>query len=242
MIMKKIFLASVISIFSMCSIASAQLDEVHMGDITIDGDLNVLGDLDITGTSTHTDLTLTSQLLLPDGSAGTPSWAFTNSPTTGMIRTAADQIGVVIASNTRWEITDNRLGSLSAGTYKLTRAAMSATTPGLQREGDLDTGLGGGDDFVSVISGGVEMMRFVEAATDFIYTPLELFGIGTSTVNAEIDVWEGGTNTFRIAFDDSTGSSTSLYLWDSESDSLQQVLVAPDDTAGTGFKLLMIAN
>lgn len=47
-------------------------------------------------------LTTTSAHLIANGTAAAPALAFTNSPTTGLIRSAADAIGVVTAGVERW--------------------------------------------------------------------------------------------------------------------------------------------
>lgn len=66
--------------------------------------------LTVTGVATFSStLSVTGALRLDDGSAGTPSLAFTNSTTTGIYRSAADRLGVSVAGSL---ICDFRAGGL----------------------------------------------------------------------------------------------------------------------------------
>lgn len=66
-------------------------------------------------------------------------------------------------------------------------------------------------------------------------------GIGTSTVNKQMDIWEGGTSTCQIDFND-VASSTALVLWNRADNAMVRVTVGENDTGGSGFRSLHIPN
>lgn len=92
----------------------------------------------------------------------------------------------------------------------------------------------------SVNIGASVSFRSANDAEAMRITSGQQFGFGTSTVNAEIDIWEGGTNTMRVSWD-GTGSNTAMLVLD-PGGTLQRVLVGPADSAGGGFRTLMMAN
>ena len=102
--------------------------------------------------------------LLGDGSVGAPSYSFTNSPTTGLYRQAADSLGIATAGVARFEFVGDVLRSENVSGPAMVNAAISSVVPQFcPNQNDLNTGLGSpGQDEVSLIAAGVEAVRYVD--------------------------------------------------------------------------------
>jgi len=104
-------------------------------------------------------------LLAPDGTVGAPSYSFTNDPDTGFYRTSSG--AWIFSSNgaNHWQLSDTAMGVSGVDGAFLLHQAPTATVPSfVPRTTDLDTGIGSNAvDQLSLIAGGVEMARFVEA-------------------------------------------------------------------------------
>lgn len=76
-----------------------------------------------------------SQLGLPNGSAGAPSLYFVNSSTSGLYRIGADAIGIATAGAERWRV--DATGRLAGnGSAQTTRIVSTNVSPALQLSGD----------------------------------------------------------------------------------------------------------
>lgn len=134
------------------------------------------GDIDLTCEnlvgSPITMLTIdpdTQQVLLPqDNDALTPTLAFGDGDT-GIYESADDTMNFACFGATQFSMSTSRLVSKNGGTFSTVLA--TATVPNFApSSADLDTGMGrAGDDQLSLIAGGVEMLRATEtgvATTD----------------------------------------------------------------------------
>jgi len=100
-----------------------------------------------------------------DNDATTPSLAFGDGDS-GFYEAADDDIRIALAGGLQYQINATGLQSAATNGAMIARAAPTATVPGLTFNGDVNTGIGSAAaDAVSVISGGVEAMRFTEATS-----------------------------------------------------------------------------
>ncbi len=104
--------------------------------------------------------------LLGDGTVGAPSYSFTNSPTTGFYRQAADSLGIATAGVARFEFKGDVLQSQNSSGPAMVNAAINPILPQFcPNQNDLNTGLGSpGQDEISLIAGGVEAVSYVEGS------------------------------------------------------------------------------
>jgi hypothetical protein len=114
--------------------------------------------------------TATAQLKLPiSNDAVTPTLAFGDGDT-GFYESADDTLAIAIAGANKWNITASSVAASDANGPALLNEAASATNPTLAPDrSDADTGIGTGTaDTLSLVAGGVEMVRCVESATDSV--------------------------------------------------------------------------
>ena len=132
---------------------------------TLEGDANF--------TWTGTTLAIAgagAQLLLPlENDDATPTLAFGDGDT-GFYEVSDDTIGVSVAGTQRYAYNSTAYASVTSGGFYLDQTATSATNPAHSFQSDTDTGIGSAAaDQLSLISGGVEILRLVEtgvATTD----------------------------------------------------------------------------
>jgi len=106
------------------------------------------------------------QFLAQDGSAAVPSYAFLSDKNTGFAAVSADVLGFITNGNERFRLDSGGLyGNGQPNAAKQATTGPTATIPGHTFQGDTNTGLGrAGDDKVSLIAGGVEIMQGVASA------------------------------------------------------------------------------
>jgi len=114
----------------------------------------------------------TQSVILPTSNdAASPTLAF-GSLSTGFYESSAGVIGITVAGTQRFRINSNYFEGVSASQASMYRNTPSATVPGFTFNADYDTGIGSNAaDQLSLIAGGVEMLRLVEtgvATTDQI--------------------------------------------------------------------------
>ncbi len=126
---------------------------VWTGDGTIEGDTN----FQFNG----------SQLLLLDGTAAAPSYSWVSDPDTGVYRFSTNRLGFAAGGAAIAVMNSSEFSGVVAGGPALRlNAAASSTVPVLipNVTTDSDTGIGwNAADQLSLVAGGVEMARFVEA-------------------------------------------------------------------------------
>jgi hypothetical protein len=107
-----------------------------------------------------------SVILPQTDDAVTPTLAFGDG-NTGLYESADNILRVAINGSAAWRFTSTQLGSTNSGRCQLQQATPSATVPNILPDGgDTDTGIGkNADDQLSLVSGGVEMLRLVETGT-----------------------------------------------------------------------------
>ena len=175
--------------------------------------------------------TVTGVLLPLDNTPATPTIAFGDGDT-GFYENADDVIRVSIAGVDRWQFATN-FNSSNVNGPKLLGSSPAATTPSLMpNKSDTDTGIGWTSaDQLSLIAGGVEMMRLVEtglATTDQLIigpagiigtaaTPALAFGDGDTGFYESLDdrliLTIGGTSRWVMdgsLFGSNTGTGGSL--------------------------------
>jgi len=135
------------------------------------------------------------KLLLPqENDAATPTLSFGDGDT-GFYESSDDQFFMATAGVARAGL--NTLGFLDAvhgdGPQMVFEATTATNPVFIPHRSDFDTGLGvAALDQLSLIAGGVEMLRLVESTTDYIYTTAGNFGIGDSTPNFLLELSETG--------------------------------------------------
>jgi hypothetical protein len=114
------------------------------------------------------------QVLVPAGIEASPSYSFINDPNTGLIN-ETDIVTMVLGGTRQWIWTAAAVGWVTTGRAQLRNEVPSATNPVFVPSGlDQDTGIGSAAaDQLSLIGGGVEIARAVEAsgANQFIIAP-----------------------------------------------------------------------
>lgn len=177
--------------------------------VFVDGD-TIEGDANFTWDASHLVLGVT-----PAADAVTPTLAFGDGDT-GFYEDIDDSISIAIATTQRFSFNASAIQSSSTGGSYVLQGPGSATIPNFTFVNDINTGVGkNADDQLSLISGGVEMLRLAETGvttTDQIIinpgvtlrgaaaTPLLAFGDGDSgfyeSVDDQIQVSIGGTDRF----------------------------------------------
>ena len=127
---------------------------------------------------------------LPAGSAAAPTIAFGDGDS-GIYEVADDQLGISLAGTVRFFVASPFLAGASTTAGGIVDEAVSVTNPTLIiARNDLDTGIGGSTDRVSLIAGGVELLRVNEVVganqvivspgviVDDAATPVLAFGAG----------------------------------------------------------------
>jgi hypothetical protein len=154
--------------------------------------------------------TSTAQLKLPiSNDAVTPTLAFGDGDS-GLYESADDTLTFAIAGAASFAIASTGLTAADANGPALLNETASATNPTLVPDrSDPDTGIGTGTaDTLSLIAGGVEMIRCVESTTDSVCvradaTPVTDGDIPNSFVTFYLD--EGTDKIhFRVRYSDST--------------------------------------
>lgn len=114
--------------------------------------------------------TATAQLKLPSSNdATTPTLAFGDGDT-GFYETAANQLSFASAGSQVLILNGNGLLAANSSGPALANESASSTNPTLiPNKSDFDTGVGWTSaDKMSLIAGGVEMVRIIESATDIV--------------------------------------------------------------------------
>jgi len=111
-------------------------------------------------------ITTTVKLLLPQVNDPTaPTIAFGDGDS-GFFEIFDDIMGISSVGENRWQITFNDFRSENSAGPSMQNEAASATNPVFVFRFDVDTGIGhSAADQLSLISGGVEMLRLVETGT-----------------------------------------------------------------------------
>jgi len=137
----------------------------------------------------------------PAGTASIPTLSFQTDVTTGFFRGGAGLINTTHTGTAAWQFGPAAMGAILAGGPALRNEVASATNPTfLPNNGDADSGLGQNAlDELSLIGGGVELLRAVEATganqiivapgviQDAEATPSLAFGDGDTGFYEEVD-------------------------------------------------------
>ena len=100
----------------------------------------------------------------PNGTAGTPSYSFANDTDTGLYLSSAGVIKISIGGTARWVMDVNQFGGATNGHGIIRNEAPTTTNPVfLPSNQDTNTGIGGGDDKLSMIAGGIEGVGVYES-------------------------------------------------------------------------------
>lgn len=117
---------------------------------------------------------VTGQLLPGNGGAGTPPYSFDNDASTGIFGDGAGKVGIssggsqvaAVSSGAQFEATHGFLSGANG----------SAGAPAYSSTADTDTGIFfPAADQIAISAGAVEMMHFVEGATDYIETNVPIY-------------------------------------------------------------------
>jgi hypothetical protein len=120
----------------------------------------------------------------PNGNVGTPSYTFTNSPTTGFYRSASNQIGV----------TNN---SVNTALFK---------TTGTEIKGKLEVAPASGDAAFDIKASGSTNDTAINLIADTTYTTGGLLIKRLQTANGESQIIHRGTGGLRIEAQDASGT------------------------------------
>lgn len=125
-------------------------------------------------------------LLLNDGDATDPTYAYLAEPDTGIFRVSAGRLGFTLSGGLRWLVEIGRFASDTSFGGALNRAAASAIIPGPTFTGDENTGIGRAlADALSHICGGQEGLRLAEIANHVIQTNHVNFGLTASVTQTQ---------------------------------------------------------
>ena len=215
---------------------------------TLDGDVTITGDLTVTGSTTNTfDESVTTQLLVGTtlGSASVPSLAFGDA-NTGFYESADNTLNLSIGGYNSWKFSSTIMGSSNNSQGGLPKENATATQPTFTpAHGDSNTGIGRGGgnsvgDIVSIIAGGVEMLRLAEGGSTVLtgtITPgnstLTVPGSGTD-FSDEVSVGDHILVSGETRLVTAIGSDTSLTVNATFSDDIA------DDTSPEVIRSLMI--
>lgn len=186
-----------------------------VADIWVDetGD-TMTGDLTLTGATTH--------LIVPSNNDDvTPTLAFGNGDS-GFYEYTDDQIFISMRQNDRWRFTSTTMGASASGRAQMTWDGATNTVPTLLPSGsDVDTGIGGStsSDQLSLIAGGVEGMRLVEA------TGVVKIGIGTASPSypLEVNANVSGISIWSQANISATGYNTRTSVFDTSKNAMDYI-------------------
>ena len=134
---------------------------VWTGDGTIEGDTNLQWD------GAAEVLTLSGEILAGDGLTATPSYSFASDPNSGWRITSAGSGSFHWVNNgsVNWFMSAQTFGASTTGNFpRMQNEQATGTNPNLiPRNDDPDTGIGSfTDDAISLISGGIEVLRLQE--------------------------------------------------------------------------------
>lgn len=201
--------------------------------------------------------TTAASLELPiNNDAATPTLSFGDGDT-GIYEASDGDVRIAIEGVSTWYFQSAQMGAVNGAGGRLEYTTSSSTNPTLLPYGtDTDTGIGcNGSNALYMIAGGVMRMQFDSSRAYITYptnsAQLRLERTGTSAGSVYIGgdssglrVYDGtvseiirGENRATLGTDE-----TSLWIWDNDASAMRQVLTDADDSAGTGFKYLMIAN
>jgi hypothetical protein len=134
------------------------INQAYYTTITVESGITLTdGDIDLTGTATN-------RILLPtnnDATAPTLAWGDGDD---GIYQNADNNLTVALNGSIHTQFLADRISFANSGFPVILRETASATNPTLLPRQDLDTGIGGTADALSLIAGGVEAHRMTEAA------------------------------------------------------------------------------
>jgi hypothetical protein len=218
---------------------------VWTGDGTIEGDANFTWD--------------GSHLLLPQfNDASTPTLAFGDG-NTGFFEVADNRLGVAISGTRAFEwLNDLFQGGITGAGY-MRNVDSTATVPNIGPDrADTDTGLGSnGPDQLSLIAGGVEIIRLVEGTTDYVQSQTPIFVNESASALTDIanygQLWVKNDAPNNLYFTDDTGNDYALTGPESSiptsatvqtTDATQTEILAYSVASGTsvGFEALIMGR
>ena len=164
--------------------------------------------------------------------AATPTLAFGDGDS-GFYENTDDEISVAIAGSFLFRFTAAGFGSLSSGRPFMLNEAVSGTNPVWSFKNDENTGVGrAATDALSLIAGGVELMRLVEA------------GAGTSSYAwAARGMRIGADSTDNLIDDASVGAaSTQLFIGNASIDVTSDERVKSDIVRWQGDALVLLSG
>jgi hypothetical protein len=154
--------------------------------------------------------TATAQLKLPiSNDAVTPTLAFGDGDT-GLYESADDTLTFAIAGSASFSVASTGLTAANANGPAMLNEAASATNPTLAPDrSDADTGIGTGTaDTLSLVAGGVEMVRCVESTTDSVCIRADNTAVTDADIPASFVAFylDEGNNKihFRVRYSDDT--------------------------------------
>ena len=165
--------------------------------------------------------TMTGALQLPQGTVGSPALTFGDGDT-GFYEPIDDQIFIGFRGYDRWRFTSTTMGASASGRAQMTWDGATNTVPTLLPSGsDVDTGIGGStsSDQLSLIAGGVEGMRLVEA------TGVVKIGIGTASPSypLEVNANVSGISIWSQANISATGYNTRTSVFDTSKNAMDYI-------------------
>jgi hypothetical protein len=156
--------------------------------------------LTVSSTSVQSEL----PVLTSNGSAGNPSFSFSNDTNTGFYSLGADQIGVSLGGNAAFGITSTDFYSANANGPSIKNASGSATVPTiLPNRARSDVGIASpASGELTIVAGGAESARFLTEASAVNY-----LGIRGSATGEPVQIEAAGTDSHIGVALESKGSN-----------------------------------
>ena len=188
-----------------------------------------------------------------NGTAGSPSLSFLNSPNAGFYRSATNEISVATNSTQRWtvEATGNLVSQNSSA---IANTNGSAASPAYTFQSDLNTGMFRvSEDVLGFAVNGVNAVEIVGTSNSLalssgtVSLPGLSFAVDPDTglrreSNNTGELVAGGVGSARWDNLNSGSGLTRFFIYDLDNATMERVSVGIADSGGAGFKSLRIPN
>lgn len=201
----------------------------------------------------------TNGLQVPSGTAATPGMAFSSSSNTGMYLHSTSPAALRIVTDGTYRVSIADASTIFAKPVFVPDGASGTAFPSIGFSTQTDTGIyKPGVNQLRIKANGVDSMNFADSA---VRSMQKFYTVDGSAAGPSVTFWgDGNSGMFSQAADnvgiaaggieairiedpaDLTSTQTSLWLYDDDNGSLEQVTVGAADSGGSGYKVLRIPN